>query len=385
MAGVRLEFAQFGHFDYFKIYRNSVSTAIENLGEPIGSSSTMYYEDLTVESNQDYYYRAGVVRNSIEEFSGEFHVKTVVEFDPPYNLIVEFKNDETNRLELNWNLDGFIDEQRYYCSETPIDTANLPVPKAVLASHVRSYVDTDIEFGNTYYVVVSSVKGGIEKVSQEVEISAEGDPHWDKVVALLHFDGDLTDETGRIWTPQNNPQFSNGVFGNCLDTNAGGYLETASSSDLLLDGDFTIEFWITPNVTKTEGWILASRKTINWEYGIACLVYFKGDQKTSLFTHSSPTYTIDNILQNETAFVTYARRGTTLYMFKNGVLQKTQYCTDVFPFNYNGTLLCGDDWNPAYGVSSCGFIGKIDEFRITKDVARYTANFIPPDAPFLNY
>ena len=217
------------------------------------------------------------------------------------------------------------------------------------------------------------------------EISAEGDPHWSNVVGLLHFNNDLTDETGRIWTPQNNPQFSNGVFGNCLDTNAGGYLETASSSDLLLDGDFTIEFWITPNITKTEGWILASRQTTNWGYGIAILNYIKGDQKTGLFTDSSPRYNIDNIAQNETAFVTYARSGTTLYMFKNGVLQKTQYCTDVFPFNYNGTLLCGDDWNPAYGVSSYGFIGKIDEFRITKGVARYTANFIPPDAPFLNY
>ena len=76
MAGVRLEFAQFGHFDYFKIYRNSVSTAIENLGEPIGSSSTMYYEDLTVESNQDYYYRAGVVRGGVEKISNEYLVET---------------------------------------------------------------------------------------------------------------------------------------------------------------------------------------------------------------------------------------------------------------------------------------------------------------------
>ncbi|MBI1453695.1 hypothetical protein IL972_17540, partial [Acinetobacter sp. FL51] len=142
MAGVRLEFAQFGHFEYFNIYRNSVSTAIENLGEPIGISLTMYYEDLTVEPNQDYYYRAGVIRDSVENFSEEFHVKTLIEFDPPYDLVVEFKNDLTNRLELNWKLDGFVDEQRYYCSETPIDPENLPVPKAVLAGDVRTYVDT---------------------------------------------------------------------------------------------------------------------------------------------------------------------------------------------------------------------------------------------------
>ena len=159
----------------------------------------------------------------------------------------------TSRLELNWKLDSFVDEQRYYCSETPIDIENLPTPKAIIVGDARTYTDTAIEVGKTYYVAVSSVKGGIEKVSQEVEILTRVDEHWDKVVALLHFNNDLTDETGRTWTPQNNPQFSNGVFGNCLDTNAGGYLETASSSDLLLDGDFTIEFWITPNITKSEG------------------------------------------------------------------------------------------------------------------------------------
>lgn len=78
MAGVRLEFAQFGHFDYFNIYRNSVSTAIENLEQPIGTSSTMYYEDFTTEPNNDYYYRIGVIRDSIEEFSEEIYIRAAV-------------------------------------------------------------------------------------------------------------------------------------------------------------------------------------------------------------------------------------------------------------------------------------------------------------------
>ena len=50
----------------------------------------------------------------------------------------------TNRLELSWKLDGFVDEQRYYCSETPIDVNNLPTPKVVLAGDIRTYIDTDI-------------------------------------------------------------------------------------------------------------------------------------------------------------------------------------------------------------------------------------------------
>lgn len=73
----------------------------------------------------------------------------------------------TNRLELNWKLDGFVDEQRYYCSETPIDPENLPLPKAVLAGEARSHTDTNIEIGKTYYIRVGSVRNGVEKISEE--------------------------------------------------------------------------------------------------------------------------------------------------------------------------------------------------------------------------
>lgn len=236
MAGVRLEFAQFGHFDYFNIYRNSVSTAIENLGEPIGSSSTMYYKDLTVESNQDYYYRAGVVRNSIEEFSGEFHVKTVVEFDPPYNLIVEFKNDETNRLELNWKLDGFVDEQRYYCSEVPINPENLPVPRAILAGDVRTYIDTAIEVGKTYYVAVGAVKNGVEKLSEEIIVVASQFT----TVALLKFDGNLNDETGKFYASVGNTSFGSDTNGQYAIF-SGNYIYTNHSNDFDFASDFKIE------------------------------------------------------------------------------------------------------------------------------------------------
>lgn len=73
----------------------------------------------------------------------------------------------TNRLELNWNLEGLVDEQRYYCSDSHIDVDNLPVPKAVLAGDVRTYVDTDIDVGKTYYVRIGSAKNAVEKLSAE--------------------------------------------------------------------------------------------------------------------------------------------------------------------------------------------------------------------------
>jgi len=73
----------------------------------------------------------------------------------------------TNRLELNWKLDGFVDEQHYYCSETPIDPENPTVPKAVLNGGQRSYVDTSVIVGSKNYIRLSAVKNLTEKFSLE--------------------------------------------------------------------------------------------------------------------------------------------------------------------------------------------------------------------------
>lgn len=80
----------------------------------------------------------------------------------------------TKRIELSWKLDGFVDGQRYYCSETPIDLLNLPAAKVVLTGDVRTYIDTAVEAGKTYYVAVGSVKNGVEKLSAVVSISTAG-------------------------------------------------------------------------------------------------------------------------------------------------------------------------------------------------------------------
>lgn len=76
-------------------------------------------------------------------------------------------------LVLNWLVDGDIDEQRYYCSETPIDPENLAAPKVILTSNVRTCVDTDIEVGKTYYVRVGSVRNNVEKLSDELTVVAQ--------------------------------------------------------------------------------------------------------------------------------------------------------------------------------------------------------------------
>ena len=76
MAGVRLEFAQFGKFDSFNIYRNQTSTSVDSLGIPITNISTMYFEDFSVEPDNNYYYRVGAIRDQVEVVSDEIIVDT---------------------------------------------------------------------------------------------------------------------------------------------------------------------------------------------------------------------------------------------------------------------------------------------------------------------
>lgn len=104
MAGVRLEFAQFGKFDSFNIYRNQTSTSVDSLGIPIASISTMYFEDFSVEPNNNYYYRVGAIRDQVEAVSDEIHVQTVLEFDPPHNLQGTW-NNTTQSVDLTWEFD----------------------------------------------------------------------------------------------------------------------------------------------------------------------------------------------------------------------------------------------------------------------------------------
>lgn len=104
----------------------------------------------------------------------------------------------TDRLEINWKLDGFVSEQRYYCSETPINPESLPVPKAVLSGEIRTYVDTSVELGKTYYVRIGAVRGTTEKISDEVliNIAAQFDPITiSSITLLLDDESDVVKDT----------------------------------------------------------------------------------------------------------------------------------------------------------------------------------------------
>ena len=77
--------------------------------------------------------------------------------------------------------------------------------------------------------------------------------------------------------------------------------------------------------------------------------------------------------------VAWCRSGTTLRGYTNGI----QIFSTIFSNNLTNTSQVTVGYAPA-GPGGNNYIlnGYIDDLRITKGVARYTANFTPPTAPF---
>lgn len=72
MAGVRLEFAQFGDFDSFEVYRSESPMDIAAMPSPIAVGlTTMYYLDSTVIEGTVYYYRVAAIRDGVRQVSDE--------------------------------------------------------------------------------------------------------------------------------------------------------------------------------------------------------------------------------------------------------------------------------------------------------------------------
>lgn len=153
----------------------------------------------------------------------------------------------TNRLELNWKLDGFVDEQRYYCSKTPIDVNNLPTPKAILDSTFRSYVDTDVLENHKYYIRISSIRSGFEKISNEVEISTG-------IIAFKHYRLNITANNGeQSFTAMQEIELALDEFGSDITNPSTPVVASTSYSGFeaakLVDNNFSVESksWISAN------------------------------------------------------------------------------------------------------------------------------------------
>lgn len=233
-------------------------------------------------------------------------------------------------------------------------------------------------------------------------ISANADPYFDKVVLLLHGDGEdngttFTDSSSyarspdsvltTVVTSQGNQQ-----FGTAALNFTGGRIYYADSDDFnMASGDFTCELWFRLNESGGSG----SRCNFNGQaasdggnqtFGLgkntSNKLIAEADNGSVVSLTGTTTLSI-----NTWYHAALVRDGDVLRLFLNGAQEASAAFTGTIADRSDKLAVGGageyiGTYGGTYGVRMTGLI---EEFRITKGVARYTEAFVPPTGPFPHY
>jgi len=231
-------------------------------------------------------------------------------------------------------------------------------------------------------------------LAQGASAGSGGDPYWSNVVSLLHFDGadastTFTDQSGKIWTANGNAQIdtAQSKFGgsSAYFDGTGDWIQTPDSPDWSTGtGDFTVEMWIKTPGNGAYDQLCGQRDaggTASTPWGITR----DGTNNRLLLSYSDGTsFTLvagtASIFDDAWHHIALVRNGSSYKQYVDGVLDAQLTLPSVYYSFYESSDVFSIGRHGAYNGQY--FKGYIDEFRFTKGVARYTANFTPPSAPF---
>jgi len=210
----------------------------------------------------------------------------------------------------------------------------------------------------------------------------EGDPYFNNVSLLLHMDGTEGSATFKDSSSLNKTITRGGLptistvtkkFG----TGAGSFNGTNQFLNIPNDGfdfgtgDFTVEFWAYKTSGGVGGFVRFFNSNANWAIELG-----DGPDRTKWSNTGGEILFANGISQNQWVHVAFTRHNNILRVFFDGIQQSST--TD----NFNYTLVNGNNGILGQGSGFFYYPGYVDDFRITKGVARYTGNFTPPTAAF---
>jgi hypothetical protein len=159
----------------------------------------------------------------------------------------------------------------------------------------------------------------------------------------------------------------------------GDYLKTQYSPNTQLgSGNFTIEFWIYFNSVASgqEPMSGYDNTNLNWGFYLlssGTLNYYLSSDGSSWNIASGVS--VGSVSTGQWYHVALVRNGSTFTPYLNGVAGTTATSSSAIYSNSQGVYIGGLP-------SGYYFNGYIDDLRITKGYARYTANFTAPTAAF---
>ena len=223
----------------------------------------------------------------------------------------------------------------------------------------------------------------------------ETDPYRSQVSLLLHGDG--TNGSTTIVDSSLNPKTAT-VFGNVQISTAqsafGQSSLVAGSSPNFIwgsnriqysagvdfqygTGDFTLEYWVFPT-NPGVGKILYSQAIGGINYFLSGITSTNEAFFTFALSGGGTSVLGPTVPDNSWSHVAVVRSQGVARVYVNGISGTPVNCTQDF----NNITYPPNIGGYSHGPGTEPMRGYIDEFRITKGVARYTANFTPPTAPF---
>lgn len=169
-----------------------------------------------------------------------------------------------------------------------------------------------------------------------------------------------------------------GVFDQAFQLPANGSLQVPASAGFAFGtGDFTVDFWMYcqvswasqpssagPGGVSSSTWIMYKDSSIPTKLNFR----INGADFPSVSTPATQTW----------EHWAFARQAGTLRIFKNGVLDASYTAVgNILPSTNILYIGYASTWGGTFN-------GAIDEYRIVKGLACYTADFTPPAAPYAN-
>jgi len=288
----------------------------------------------------------------------------------------------TAKITLTWDNGSseHVDQVVYRSAET-FTVDNLPLVLARVGRNAREYIDTAIVTGNVYFYAVASENAvGEILLSSVISVAAgesDGDPHWDKVMSLLHFDGDLTDETGRIWDQLGAPIIGGaGRFGGCITFSGSPSERLTTAHQAFGVDDWTVEMWIKFSLTSGQQNFFENLNSAGINPSGRFTIY-QAAASLRVFINSADRISTPVPSTNTWHHLSVSCESGLVRLFVDGAIKGSWNSGGL---NFDQTLTI---FGAGFGTDS--LFGSLDEFRITKGVARYIENFTPPTEPFPNY
>ena len=159
-------------------------------------------------------------------------------------------------------------------------------------------------------------------------------------------------------------------------------LKLPNNPNLIMStGNWTIEFFMYYDQSSFSGYrtIIDQRNSSYSETSI--VIYFDGGNSLDFYTAGAMRADIDisSLSVRTWHHVALVKNGSTTKFYLDGTATGTSDTSDTRDYVAVGDTHIGERYN-----TSQHFLGYLDDFRITKGVARYTSNFTAPTKAFAN-